>query len=155
MARRAKNRKQKTRADESPLPTPSRSPKDDYLLVLRAAIIVALGIFIYWPALNGDWLWDDRDLIADNTLIRDPDGLWKIWLQPSVMFDFLPLKISVEWIEWRLFGEDTLGYHFVSLALHLTSVFLLWRLFFKLGLRYAWLGALLFLVHPVDRKSVV
>ena len=154
MARRAKNRKQRTRADEPPLPAPPRSPKDDYLLVLRAAIIVALGIFIYWPALNGDWLWDDRDLIADNTLIHDPDGLWKIWLQPSVMFDFLPLKISVEWIEWRLFGEDTLGYHLVSLALHLTSVFLLWRLFFKLGLRYAWLGALIFLVHPVQVESV-
>ena len=154
MARRAKNRKQRTRADEPLLPAPPRSPKDDYLLVLRAAIIVALGIFIYWPALNGDWLWDDRDLIADNTLIHDPDGLWKIWLQPSVMFDFLPLKISVEWIEWRLFGEDTLGYHLVSLALHLTSVFLLWRLFFKLGLRYAWLGALIFLVHPVQVESV-
>jgi tetratricopeptide (TPR) repeat protein len=155
MARRAKNRKQKNRADESLSPTPARrSPKDDYLLILRAAVIIVLGILIYAPALNGDWLWDDRDLIADNTLIRDSDGLWKIWLQPSVMFDFLPLKISVEWIEWRLFGEDTLGYHLVSLALHLTSVFLLWRLFFKLGLRFAWIGALIFLVHPVQVESV-
>ena len=155
MGRRAKNRKQKPGPDKSLLPSPvRRSPKDDYLLILRAAVIIALGIFVYAPALNGDWLWDDRDLIADNTLIRDPDGLWKIWLQPSVMFDFLPLKISLEWIEWRLFGEDTLGYHLVSLALHLTSVFLLWRLFFKLGLRYAWLGALIFLVHPVEVESV-
>ncbi len=70
------------------------------------------------------------------------------------MFDFLPLKISVEWIEWRLFGEDTVGYHLVSLALHLTSAFLLWRLFFKLGLRYAWLGALIFVVHPAQVESV-
>jgi len=132
----------------------ARSPREDYLLVLRAAVIVALGIIIYAPAFNGAWLWDDRDLIADNRLIRDPDGLWKIWLQPAAMFDFLPLKISVEWIEWRLFGEDTLGYHLVSLALHITSVFLLWRLFFKLGLRYAWLGALIFLAHPVQVESV-
>jgi Flp pilus assembly protein TadD len=157
MARRAKKQKQSAepRASDSPQPAPlRRSPQEDYVLVLRAAVILILGIFIYEPSLNGDWLWDDRDLIADNRLVHDPDGLWKIWLQPSVMFDFLPLKISVEWIEWRLFGEDTLGYHLVSLGLHLTSVFLLWRLFFKLGLHYAWLGALIFLVHPVQVESV-
>ena len=151
MAKRAKNRKPSPSPAAAPAP---RSVQDDYLLILRAAVILALGLFIYWPSLNGDWLWDDRDLIADNALIHNPDGLWKIWFQPTVMFDFLPLKISVEWIEWRLFGEETLGYHLVSLALHLASVFLLWRLFFKLGLRYAWLGALLFLVHPVQVESV-
>ena len=151
MAKRAKNRKPGPNPAAAPAP---RSVQDDYLLILRAAVILALGLFIYWPSLNGDWLWDDRDLIADNALIHNPDGLWKIWFQPTVMFDFLPLKISVEWIEWRLFGEETLGYHLVSLALHLASVFLLWRLFFKLGLRYAWLGALLFLVHPVQVESV-
>src|ERR1700761_2714789 len=68
MARRARNRKQPA---SPPAPTP-RSPREDYLLVLRAAIIVALGVFIYAPALNGAWLWDDRDLIADNQLIHDP-----------------------------------------------------------------------------------
>ena len=155
MAQRAKNRKQRPKPVAADALAPARhSPQEDYILVLRAAVILSLGIFIYWPALNGDWLWDDRDLIADNALIRDSQGLWKIWLQPSVMFDFLPLKISVEWIEWRLFGEDTLGYHLVSLSLHLTSVFLLWRLFCKLGLRCAWLGALIFLVHPVQVESV-
>ncbi|HEX4138983.1 MAG TPA: hypothetical protein VHY09_01445, partial [Candidatus Methylacidiphilales bacterium] len=88
MARRAKNRKE---SPASPVSAPvRRSPREDYLLVLRAAVLLALGIFIYWPALTGDWLWDDRDLVADNALVRDPDGLWKIWLQPSVMFDFLP-----------------------------------------------------------------
>jgi tetratricopeptide (TPR) repeat protein len=155
MAKRAKKRQPGAKPAAAPSPArPPRTAQDDYLLVLRAAVIVALGIFIYWPALNGAWLWDDRDLIADNLLVRDPDGFWKIWLQPSAMFDFLPLKVSVEWIEWRLFGEDTLGYHLVSLGLHLTSAFLLWRFFWKLGLRCAWLGAVIFLVHPVQVESV-
>jgi hypothetical protein len=150
MASRAKKRK-----EGAPAAAPARqSARDDLLLVLRAAVIIALGIYIYWPALIGDWLWDDRDLIADNPLVHDPNGLWKIWFHPSVMFDFLPLKISVEWIEWRLFGEDTLGYHLVNLCLHLTSGFVLWRLFHKLGLRFAWLGALIFTVHPIQVESV-
>lgn len=151
MPKRAKTRRKLSQPETAPVP---RTAQDDVWLVVMAVVLVALGIFIYGPALNGDWLWDDRDLIADNALIHDPEGLWKIWLQPTVMFDFLPLKISVEWIEWRLFGEDTLGYHLVSVALHLTSAFLLWRLFWKLGLRYAWLGAVLFTVHPLQVESV-
>jgi Tfp pilus assembly protein PilF len=121
---------------------------------LRAALILVLGFWIYWPALHGDWLWDDRDLIADNALVHDPDGLWKIWFEPTDLYDYLPLKVSVEWIEWRLWGEDTLGYHLISLSLHLLSAFLLWRLLLKFGLRCAWLGGLIFIVHPVIVESV-
>jgi tetratricopeptide (TPR) repeat protein len=100
MAQRAKKRQLVAPPEVTTNSSPARAPvRDDLMLVLRAAIIIALGIYIYWPALTGDWLWDDRDLIAENTLVHDPDGLWKIWTQPSVMFDFLPLKISVEWID--------------------------------------------------------
>jgi Flp pilus assembly protein TadD len=126
----------------------------DMKLILRATLILLAGFWIYWPAMNGGWLWDDRDLIADNPLIHDPNGLWKIWFEPGSLFDYLPLKVSVEWIEWRLWGEDTFGYHAVSLGLHLLSAFLLWRLFFKFGLRYAWLGGLIFTVHPIMVESV-
>jgi len=115
---------------------------------------VALGIWIYLPAISGEWLWDDRELVADNVLIHDPDGLRKIWLEPTCLYDYLPLKVSAEWIEWRLFGEDTTGYHLVNLALHLLSAFLLWRLLTRFGLRYAWVGGLIFVVHPVLVESV-
>ncbi len=133
----------------------SRSPIDDYKLILRAGLILALGILIYLPSLSGEWLWDDRELIADSVLIHDPDGLRKIWFEPATcLFDYMPLKVSVEWIEWRLFGEDTSGYHVVSLVLHLLSAFLLWRLLAKFGLRHAWVGGLIFAVHPVLVESV-
>jgi tetratricopeptide (TPR) repeat protein len=104
--------------------------------------------------MHGEWLWDDRDLIVTNALIHDPQGLWKIWFDPINLLDYLPLKVSVEWIEWRIWGNDTLGYHLLNVVLHLLSVFLLWRLFYKMGLRFAWLGALIFTVHPVLVESV-
>jgi len=133
----------------------SRPPIGDYKLILRAGLILAFGILIYLPSLSGEWLWDDRDLIADNQVIHDPDGLRKIWFEPATcLYDYQPLKVSVEWIEWRLFGEDTTGYHIVSLVLHLLSAFLLWRLLAKLRLRYAWVGGLIFVVHPVMVESV-
>ncbi len=115
---------------------------------------MAAGIWIYWPVLRGDWLWDDDTLITENHLVHDPWGLWKIWFEPTKLFDYLPLKVSVEWIEWHLWGKETLGYHLVNLGLHLTSAFLIWRLLAKFGLKFAWLGGLIFVVHPVMVESV-
>ena len=159
MGKRAKNRRHAAPSKPGGAPVSSGPPNkrllsDEAKIILKAWLIVGLGIAIYWPALTGGWLWDDRDLIADNALVHDPNGLWKIWFEPGKLFDFFPLEVSVVWFEWRLFGEDTLGYHLVSLALHLTSAFLLWRLLRKFGLRHAWLGGLIFTVHPVMVESV-
>jgi len=117
-------------------------------------VILAAGIWVYWPVLRGDWLWDDDFLITDNHLVHDPWGLWKIWFKPGDLYDYTPLTVTVEWLEWHLWEMQTLGYHLVNVALHLTSAFLIWRLLTKFGLKLAWLGGLIFVVHPVAVESV-
>jgi len=64
------------------------------------------------------------------------------------------MTVSVEWIEWRLWGENTLGYHLVRVGVHLLGALLLWRLLAKFNLRLAWLGGLLFAIHPAVVESV-
>jgi len=175
----AKRSKKKSRAPQTPavatapsLPAPGVAPAApqrargtasrreigpsfaDVKLILQSALILVVGFWIYWPALNGDWLWDDQDLVINNALVHDPNGLWKIWFEPTSLFDYLPLKVSVEWTEWRLWGDETLGYHLVNVSLHLLSALLLWRLLYKLGLRHAWLGGVIFAVHPIMVESV-
>ena len=123
-------------------------------MILRALVIVAAGSWIYGPAIAGGWLWDDKELIRDFPLIHDPDGLWRIWSDPGSMVDYYPLWSSVEWVQWRLWGDETTGYHAVNIVLHLASALLVWRLFSKLGVRLAWLGGLVFAIHPVQVESV-
>ena len=58
------------------------------------------------------------------------------------------------WMEWHVFGDNTLGYHLINVFLHILGALLVWRLLGKFGLRLAWLGGLLFAIHPVQIESV-
>jgi Tfp pilus assembly protein PilF len=120
---------------------------------LKAAAIIFAGWFVFAPAFHGGWLWDDGEEIIRNAVLRDPAGLEKIWISPAGA-DYLPLKTTVEWLEWRCWGDKTAGYHGVSVALHVLSALLFWRLLRKLGVRLAWLGGVLFAVHPLAVESV-
>ncbi|HEV3273074.1 MAG TPA: tetratricopeptide repeat protein [Candidatus Methylacidiphilales bacterium] len=123
-------------------------------ILLQAALIVAAGLWVFWPALWGDWLWDDTIYITDNFQLRNLEGLWNIWFAPGSQLDYYPILQTVLWSEWLLWENEPLGYHVVTLALHLCSALLVWRLLGKMGLRLAWLGGLLFAIHPVQVESV-
>ena len=121
---------------------------------LRAVVIVALGWWVFAPALHGGWIWDDLVYIANNPLSGDPNRLWKIWFLPGSFIEYYPIEETVQWAQWECFRDNTLGYHVTNLVLHLVSALLVWRLLAKLSLRLAWLGGLLFAVHPAMVESV-
>jgi tetratricopeptide (TPR) repeat protein len=126
----------------------------DWSVWLRAAAIVAAAFVVHAPALHGSSLWDDRVDLPDNVQLRTLGGLWNIWAHPTVLYDFYPLKHTVQWIQWQLWGEHTLGYHVTNVALHALSALLFWRVLGQLGVRLAWIGGLIFTVHPLTVESV-
>jgi len=123
------------------------------LTSLKAAAIAAAAGFAFAPAFRGTWLWDDPAQIAENPVLSDPVGLWKIW-SGHAGNDFFPLTTSVQWVQWHLWHDQVAGYHITNIALHILSALLLWRLLHKLGTGAAWLGGLLFAVHPLVVESV-
>ncbi len=120
---------------------------------LKALAIALAAAWVYGPCLHGTWLWDDGLEITRNAALRDPGGWWRPWVHPEGM-DYFPLKGSVQWGMWQLWGANPLGYHLANLALHVTSALLVWRLLRVLGLRGAFLGGLVFAVHPLAVESV-
>src|SRR5271157_3572331 len=103
-------------------------------LSLRIAAIVFATAWIYAPAIPGRWIWDDTEEVAANPLLRDPAGLSRIWLAPPGP-DYFPLKATVQWVEWHLWGDTVADYHLANISLHI-------------------LGALLLAVHPMAVESV-
>jgi len=124
------------------------------LSFLRALIIVAAAFWIYSPALNGTWLWDDDTDIVHNPLIQTSSGLWTIWFDPAHLSAYYPITFTVEWLEWHLWGANSTGFHFVTLLFHILNALLVWKLLDKFGLRFAWLGGLFFAIHPMNVESV-
>ena len=139
-------------AQKASLP-PAKSTTIPWIFIGQIALIIAAGLWIYWPALNGDWVWDDSALITNNINLRNLDGLGRIWFSAPAT-DYWPLTFTALWAQWHLWGNHPLGYHLVNLTLHLLSGFLAWRLFNRLGLRYGWAGGLLFVIHPLAVESV-
>jgi len=124
------------------------------LVLIHAAIIVAAGLWIYWPALHGDWLWDDDMYISGNHLLLHPARLWKAWFQPGSFIEYYPIEETVQWIQWHLWHKDTFGYHLTNVILHLINALLVWRLLVKFRVRLAWIGGLIFVVHSFNVESV-
>jgi protein O-mannosyl-transferase len=118
-----------------------------------ALVIALLAAWIYSPCLHGTWLWDDGLEVAQNPVLRAPGGWWTPWVHPEGM-DYFPLKSSLQWLEWHIWGADPFGYHLVSLGLHVASALLVWRLLGLLGTPAAFLGGLIFAVHPLAVESV-
>ena len=129
------------------------SPARGVFIWIKAAAIMLAGSFASWTALHGQWLWDDPGEITGNLLLRNGAGLAKIWFAPPGP-DYLPLKSTVQWGCWHLWGDSATGYHLVNLGAHLLGALLFWRLLSKLGMRLGWLGGLLFAVHPLTVESV-
>jgi protein O-mannosyl-transferase len=115
--------------------------------------IIAAAWCAFAPALRGNFLWDDHSELTSNAEIKARDGLGKIWRGEGTL-DYFPLKSSVQWVQWRLWGERPLGYHVTNLMLHMMSALLVWRLLTKLGVTVGWIGGLLFAVHPLTVESV-
>lgn len=120
---------------------------------LGAAVIIALTLLSYGPALRAGFIWDDDKMLTTNPWVRLPLGLYYIWFS-TVLPDYYPLTSASFWLEWRLWGTNAAGYHLTNVLLHGVNACLLWRVLKVLRIPGAWLAALVFAVHPINVQSV-
>ena len=125
---------------------------------MRSRIAVALAVVVaafvsYWPALTGQFVWDDDVLLTNNALVKASDGLYRMWFTTEAV-DYWPLTGTSFWIEWRLWGMKPFGYHVTNLLIHLASAGLIWAVLKRLSVPGAAVAASIFALHPVNVESV-
>lgn len=122
-------------------------------------IFSALGLVVYWPALDAYFLSDDFHFLLD---IRQ-HGLPAVWTIFPRDF-FRPVIMLSFWLDGVLWGDHAWGYHLANLVFHIGNAILLvfiagsWmRLAGWVNERAHWLAllaGLLFLVHPSHGEAV-
>ena len=116
--------------------------------VLLGAVVAA-----YIPTYRAGFVWNDSDYVTAPPL-RSFDGLGKIWTKLGATEQYYPALHSAFWIQHRLWGDSPIGYHLTTVVFHALAALLLWRVLLGLGVRGAWMGSMLFALHPVCVESV-
>jgi hypothetical protein len=133
--------------------------------VVAAVVLVVATCLAFAPGLTSPFTHYDDPLYVWNNLARLSVPGWEgLWLQfdskrawSGDFVEFFPLRDSVYWGLYQVFRLNPTPYHVTSLTFHLATSLLVWLFFVRLHIaeRGAWLGALLFALHPVHIESVV
>jgi tetratricopeptide (TPR) repeat protein len=131
-----------------------------------AALIVAVALVCFWPALGNDFVnLDDYAMIHYNPHARGLGGAHLRWMFTTFhLGHYQPLSWVTLAFDHLLWGLDPRGYHLTSLALHAANAVLVYFLALAIwraapvtmphAPAVAVLAALLFAVHPLRVESV-
>jgi protein O-mannosyl-transferase len=120
---------------------------------MMAILLLCATLAAYLPALRGGLVWDDEAHITRPEL-RSLDGLGQIWFKLGATQQYYPLLHTAFWLEHKIWGDATVGYHLVNVVLHTSAACLFALILLQLSIRGAWVGAFIFALHPVAVESV-
>ena len=145
-------------------PTPGPAPRRQHLL--GALGLIALVFAVYYPALAGEFVYDDLLVVQQNPLLSDLANLPKAFA--SSYWDFLddggaehvgyyrPLTMVLLTFANVLGDGSPIAFHLLSLAIYAACCIAAWRFAARL-LKSEGAGfwaALLFALHPLHVESV-
>lgn len=116
-------------------------------------LLLIATLMAYQPVWHGKPIWDD-DAHLTPPEFRSFEGLVRVWNEPGATQQYYPLVYTLFWVEHKLWGDATAGYHLLNILLHAVSALLLWRILCRLELPGAYWAAIIFALHPVCVESV-
>ena len=118
-------------------------------------MLAALVFAVYFPALTGDFVWDDDSWTTGIPgLLNGLQGLRWMWLHINALQQYYPLTGTTFWLDYQLWEFWTTPYHVENILLHVLAALLFWRLLVQLQIPGAWLASVIFAIHPVMVQSV-
>ncbi len=135
--------------------------KENWLLIL---VLIVVGFVVYVFNLNNSLFWDDADWIVNNPFVHSLslDNV-KNWFTQNILAGinqnsnyYRPFLLFTFTFNYFLGGENPIGYHLLSNALHIANAILIFILFsyvFKNKFMPFWVS-LIWLIHPLQTEAV-
>lgn len=131
--------------------------------VLACMIIFCVAVGVYWNTLGNEFVYDDKEIIVNNGVIKDARNTLKIFSTaywPGIGGEnnglYRPLVILSYALNYRFSSLYPFSYHFVNIILHGLNCVLLY--FFCLAIlknnSTSLFASLLFATHPVHTEAV-
>jgi tetratricopeptide (TPR) repeat protein len=136
-------------------------------------IMLCVSFAVYFNALSGDFVYDDKEQVVDNPWIRDIKNIptifsKSVWsFQPGLSTSnyYRPLMHIVYMFNYHVFGLKPLGFHLVNILFHCGAsvlVFLIIRRFLaesggttsSVYFSPPFAAAMLFASHPIHTEAV-
>ena len=141
-------------------------PKWFWVALLGFLILLVFGT--YFKVLRAEFVYDDFGFIVNNKDIQSFKPFSKFFLSPDIFTgsnyatentggkNWRPISSLAFAIEYRLFGPNPFGFHFVGILLHLFNIILVYFLINKLTNRTGVAIAVssLWALHPVLTEAV-
>ena len=127
--------------------------------MVALAVIFFISFGIYFNSLQGDFIWDDKDLILEHTdYLGDWRNLFSVFTEPffGKAAIYRPLLIISFIIDYQLWGSNSFGFHYTNVLLHTVNAFMVYLLAFFLFKHRAFslFSGLLFATHPIQTEAV-
>ncbi len=149
------------RVDKAMLKTFVRIFRDKTNLSM-VILLAFVTIVTYGNSIYNRFVWDDHDIIVSNIVNREFSNIGILIHTPDSTVSgnqktyYRPLNRFTYMIDYHLFGLKPAGYHIENIFIHLINVILLYLLGIRLFSKPvpAFIGALLFAVHPINSEAV-
>lgn len=142
-----------------------------YSTKIKTILLFLAVVLTFFPALQGNFIWDDTSLIAQNAYIKEFRHLgrnlshhfWDVSFASEELIKgqanvyFRPFVTLSFMFDYWLYGLKPWGYHFTNLLLHLLTVALAYRFTSQLLPNkpvVTWFTTLVFAIHPSRAEAV-
>jgi tetratricopeptide (TPR) repeat protein len=149
--------------------SPSPPPRGSFLIFVL--ILLTVNLFLFLPSMSGDFLWDDKYFISENSNLLGDHFLQDFWRSPfggfsgtdenSLRIDlgrqfYRPLTSLSYWLDFKLWGLNPAAFHLTNILLQVANSILLLLILLRLRMSAAsaLTGALLFSVFPTHFENV-
>ena len=132
-------------------------PVKKIVILASIALIIIMGFAVYTNSLNGQFVFDDDNLIRNNILIKDWSGLSRLFAGDigkgagRIYPFYRPIQMATYALDYHIWKSNVVGYHLTNILLHILAalaIYYLINIFFE-DRTISVLTGLFFVIHPV------